>query len=128
MKKIFSVLLAVMMVFSMSATAFAADFKDVDNTHEYYEAIETLSTLKIVSGYDDGRFDPDNELTRAQACTILVRAFGGDPRNYPTNIFTDVTNHWAKNFIHEAYYMGLVSGYGNGIFGPNDKITYDQVS
>ena len=128
MKKIFSVLLVIVMVFSMSVGAFAADFTDTVDS-EHYDAIETLHALGLVSGYDGKTYGPNDELTRAQACAIIVRALNGEPRDYYNQLFTEVpVTHWAADYIAEAYNMGLVSGYGNGVFGPDDKITYDQMS
>ena len=69
MKKILSMLLAVTMVFSMSATAFAADFKDTINVPQS-EAIDVIETLGIVNGYDNDIFGPNDVLTRSQLCTM----------------------------------------------------------
>lgn len=128
MKKIFSVFLAIVMVFSMTTMAFAADFKDTADS-KHYDAIETLHALGLVSGYNKDTYGPNDELTRAQACAIIIRALNGEPRDYYNQIFTDVpVTHWAADYIAEAYNMGLMGGYGDGIFGPDDKITYDQMS
>lgn len=130
MKKILSLFLAATMAFSMSVTAFAADFKDVTESHDQYEAVETLETLNIINGYGDEIYGPNDILTRAQACTMLVRAMYGDDVHYNTiDAFTDVpVNHWARVFIDTAYRHGLMSGYGGGVFGPEDKLSYTQTA
>lgn len=128
MKKIFSVLLAAMMVFSMSVTAFAADFKDTVDVPQS-EAIDVIETLGIVDGYGNGVFGPHDTLTRAQLCTMLTRALYGDPIYTSTNQFKDVApTHWANAYINTAYAYGLMAGYGGGYFGPEDEITYTQMA
>lgn len=128
MKKIFSVLLAAVMVFSMSATAFAADFKDTVNIPQS-EAIDVIETLGIVNGYGNDVFGPNDTLTRAQLCTMLTRALYGDPIYTSTNQFKDVApTHWANAYINTAYAYGLMAGYGGGYFGPEDEITYTQMT
>ena len=128
MKKIFSMLLAVVMVFSMTATAFAADFKDTTDIAQS-EAIDVIETLDIVNGYGNGTFGPNDTLTRAQLCTMLTRALYGDPIYTSVNQFKDVAvNHWANAYINTAHAYGLMSGYGGGYFGPEDKITYTQMA
>lgn len=128
MKKMLSVLLAIMMMFSVGTTAFAADFTDTADSN-YYEAIETLHALKLVDGYDGKTYGPNDELTRAQACAIIIKAVSGEPHDYYNQIFNDVpVTHWAADYIAEAYNRGYMSGYGNNMFGPDDKVTYDQVS
>lgn len=130
MKKILSLFLAATMAFSMSVTAFAADFKDVTESHDQYEAVETLETLNIINGYGDEIYGPNDILTRAQACTMLVRAMYGDDVHYNTiDAFKDVpVNHWARVFIDTAYRHGLMAGYGGGVFGPEDKLSYTQTA
>ena len=128
MKKILSVLLAVAMVFSMSATAFAADFKDTVGIPQS-GAIDVIETLGIVNGYGDGTYGPDNTITRAHLCTMLTRALYGDPIYVSTNQFKDVpATHWANAYINTAYAYGLMAGYGGGYFGPEDEITYTQMA
>lgn len=130
MKKILSLFLAATMAFSMSVTAFAADFKDVTESHDQYEAVETLETLNIINGYGDEIYGPNDILTRAQACTMLVRAMYGDDVHYNTiDAFKDVpVNYWARVFIDTAYRHGLMAGYGGGVFGPEDKLSYTQTA
>ena len=118
------------MAMSLSASAFAADFNDVSSSHTNYEAIDTLKTLDIVNGYSATKYGPNDVLTRAQLCTMIVRAVYGDDTHYNSvNVFNDVSvSHWARIYIDTAYNHGVMSGYGNGTFGPEDQLTYTQTA
>lgn len=126
MKKLISLFLVVIMIMSMSTVAFAVDFDDVADTHSNYEAIETLETLGIINGYEDGSYGSDKVLTRAECATMLTRAM------YPvyygnSETFTDVpVTHWARIYVDTAYRHGLMVGHGDGTFGPDDELTYTQ--
>lgn len=129
MKKILSMFLCAMMVFSMSSVAFAADFNDVTDAHAQYEAIETLETLDIVNGFSSDVYGPDVTLTRAQLCTMMVRAMYGDDIHYNDTTFADVAlTHWARASIDTACRNGLMVGYGDNKFGPEDTLTYTQTA
>lgn len=79
-----------------------------------------------MSGYEDQTFRPENNVTRGEFCAVMVRMLGGSAYKEPE--FNDVSkNHWAYESIGKALGMGLISGYGNGNFGPDDKVTYEQV-
>lgn len=106
----------------------ASAFTDVSG--DTAEAVEVLYSLGIVSGYSDGAYHPSDGLTRAQFCKLAVLAEGhGDQVTgsaYRT-LFSDVTgSHWAAPYINLAYEEGLVSGYGDGTFGPDDAVTVGQ--
>ena len=97
---------------------------------ELSEAVEVLSGLGIVSGYSDGSYHPDDALTRAQFCklAILTEGHGDQARGsaYRTR-FSDVPGGgWAAPYINLACEEGLVSGYGDGRFGPDDPVTVGQ--
>ena len=129
MKKILSMFLCAMMVFSMSSVAFAADFNDVTDAHAQYEAIETLETLDIINGFSSDVYGPDVTLTRAQLCTMMVRAMYGDDIHYNDTTFADVAlTHWARASIDTACRNGLMVGYGDNKFGPEDTLTYTQTA
>ncbi|MFQ9917271.1 MAG: S-layer homology domain-containing protein [Flavonifractor plautii] len=87
----------------------------------------TLRSLGIVSRYSDGSYHPDDALTRAQFCklAILTEGHGDQARGsaYRTR-FSDVPGGgWAAPYINLACEEGLVAGYGDGRFGPDDPVT-----
>lgn len=128
MKRLFSLLLTVVMIMSMSSAVFAVDFTDVETTHTNYEAIETLETLGIVNGYGDDTYGPDKVLTRAELATMLTRAMYTIHYN-SIDVFTDVpVNHWARSYIDTAQRNGLMVGNGDGTFAPDENLTYTQIA
>jgi hypothetical protein len=71
-------------------------------------------------------FEPDRDITRAEFAAIIVRALGMKPVSR-ADLFDDVFDtDWFCGYITTAYEAGLVSGYGNGAFGPMDKISREQ--
>ena len=131
MKRILSMFMASSMALSMMVTcAFASDFKDVPTSHENYEAVETLETLSIVAGYNNNSYGPNDILTRAHLATIMTKAMFEDDIHYnATNVFNDVSiNHWGRAYIDTAHRHGLMAGYGDGNFGPEDTLTYTQTA
>lgn len=125
MKKFLSVILALAMAMSLSVSAFAADFNDVSSSHTNYEAIDTLETLDIINGFSSNVYGPDVILTRAQLCTMMVRAMYGDDIHYSDTTFDDVAlTHWARAAIDTACRNGLMVGYNGNKFGPEDTLTY----
>lgn len=128
MKKIFSLFLIVALIFGLSATAFAADFVDTIEVPQS-EAIDVIETLGIVEGFGENVYGPHDVLTRAQLCTMLTRALYGAPVYTSAVEFEDVDPmHWAHAYINTAYVYGLMVGYGDGKFGPEDEITYTQMA
>lgn len=96
------------------------------------EAVEVLSGMGIVAGYSDGGYHPEDILTRAQFCKLAVGLENkGDEAalaGYRT-LFSDLdAGHWAAGYVNLAYTEGLVSGYGDGTFGPDDAVTAAQAA
>lgn len=134
--RIISLFLVVMMLFSLTAvsgvTASAA-FIDVADNANYAEAVSALNALGLLTGYEDNSFRPDNTITRAEFATVVTRMLGmGDyaASSSSADIFTDVKTgdgeHWASGYIKIAYDLGIVNGMGNGIFAPDNPVTYEQ--
>ncbi len=103
----------------------STDLTDI-NGHWAQSQIENLTSHNIISGYPDGAFKPDQTISRAEFAVVLVKAFKLDAKNGED--FTDTTDHWAKDYIATASASGIVNGYGDGLFGPNDLITREQMA
>ncbi|MEE1013082.1 MAG: S-layer homology domain-containing protein [Clostridia bacterium] len=127
--------IALVAVFAMlvSTVAFAQTYSDVASTDTYAEAIETLSALGILTGDDadnDGKMDfrPADTITRAEVAAIVCRIQGMNAASQTTTPFADVpSSHWASGYVAQAAGQGIVNGYGDGNFGPDDNVLYEQV-
>ena len=109
-------------------TPWSNPFEDVDETAWYYDAVRYVSENGLMNGYDNGRFGPNDNLSRAQLAQILFNKEGRPGVNYLTD-FSDVTGEaWYAEAVRWAAAMGIVGGYGNGLFGPNDNITREQLA
>lgn len=129
LKKVLALVVAVAMFASMSLVASAATYTDVASTASYADAVNLLSNLGIIKGYEDGTFRPDNTVTRAEAATMIVRmlALDNDVEQGETN-FTDVkADDWCSGYINVAYANGIINGMGDGTFNPNGEVTYGQI-
>lgn len=127
LKKVISSAAVVAMVAS-SASAFAASFPDVDSSASYASAVSNLTALGIVNGDENGLFNPDNTVTRAEFAKMVVESLGeGAAASAVTSTdFTDCVGHWGVGYIATGVADGFINGYGNGTFGPNDTVTYAQ--
>ena len=94
----------------------------------YHEAVDYALRNNLMGGYGNGLFGPNNNLTRAQLAQILYNR-EGRPAVTGGSPFTDVVNGtWYSDAIIWAAANGIVGGYGNGRFGPNDNITREQLA
>ena len=128
-KKYVSMIFSVLFVLGMFAsTASAATFDDVSEKHHFFAEIDYLSDSKVISGYTDGRFGPDDKVTRAAAATMIGRALELDGEQRKT-VFPDVkSTHFASGYIESAVKRGIISGYPDGTFRPNATLTRGQMA
>lgn len=107
--------------------ASGTSFPDVSQSAAYSTAVEYVNKLGVMVGDDEGNFNPDKIVNRAEMATIVCRVLG-QAENLPTlNVFTDVpTAHWGNACIGRASELKIVNGYGDGTFGPSDPVTYEQ--
>ena len=96
------------------------------NGHWAQKNIEQLVASGVLGGYPDGTFKPNNTMTRAEFVTMLVKAFKLENKGAKT--FSDTTSHWAKDYIAGAVVNGIVSGYNDDSFGPDDLVTREQMA
>lgn len=105
------------------------NFIDTEN-HWAEQDIMALYRKGWISGKNEYTYDPNGNLTRAQATAILINAIGLDTTNETVpNYFKDVpANHWAKRAIEIAYKYHIVNGTNENIFDPNANITRAQLA
>ena len=96
-------------------------FSDVSDGQWHNKAISTMAKLGIVKGRRADRFDPDASITRAEFAAICAR-FNTKPVEN-SGSFSDISGHWAENEIERAAAFGWISGYPDGTFRPDARIT-----
>lgn len=123
-----ALVLCAVLLFQSAPTANAA-FSDVHDA-ETALAVSTLAGLGVVSVAE--RYRPNDELTRAEACKLLVCAMGlGDKVGTQSKktLFSDVgASAWYNGYVNLAYAQGLVNGLGNGTFAPSVSLSYGQLA
>lgn len=129
LKKVISSVAALTMVAS-SVAAFAVDFPDVESTASYAQAVQELSALDVISGYDDGTFGPDKLVTRAEITKMIVDALAersSAEASTESTKFADVSaDHWAKGYINQGVADGFIAGMSDTEFDPDANVTYVQ--
>lgn len=131
--KIWLYLLLMVFVFGLTAQASGEDppgvktkFKDVGLTDSNAVYINYVSQRGIINGFPDGSYHPTEGLTRAQAATVMVKA-GGLQTGDTANLFKDVAStYWAAGYISSASKAGYISGFPDGTFRPEEKLTRAQ--
>ncbi len=128
-KQILSAAIAASSVLSLVPSVTAAIPSDVQGTR-YETPIQVLSALKIMVGDENGEFRLDDTIIRSEVAKMAIHAMGleeaADSSKGQTK-FDDVSeDHWANGYINLASQQGLIVGYGDGTFRPNDPITYAE--
>ena len=121
-----AMMLSIMVV---GAGAVFADQKDIDTKHQ--EAVDACSTLNIITGFENGKFMPNDNVTREQmAKMICVLDNGGkEPQLAAGNTFTDVpADRWSNKYIEACAARSVVVGIGGGKFSPAGKVTATQAA
>lgn len=131
-KKLLALTLALAMVLSVSVFAgYKADtYKDAAAIDaDCKSAIELMYALEIMKGDNNGNFNPEATITRAEVAKMIyvILNYGKDDLavNYKgAKIFSDVNaGDWFEGYVNYAATTKLVNGRGNGTFGPNDPVT-----
>lgn len=116
MKRVISFLLAVMMVFTLVPFASAATkgFSDVPRNHWAYKEIMEMAEKGIIVGYNDGKFRPNNRVTRAEFAKIMIAAAEvAIDKKSVKQTFEDVPrSHWS--FYYVEYAKPYLTGYKSG--------------
>ena len=131
MKKFLSLVLALIMTMSLvTIGAGATEYRDLTDKDEiqYEEAVAVLNRIGVITGYEDGSFRPETELTRGAAAKIIVSLLIGPEAaaNLPnaTAPYPDVpASHTFAGVISYCKTAGIISGYGDGTFKPANSLT-----
>ena len=129
LKKILALVLALVMSFSLMATANAfTDSEKITGTYE--EAVEVLNALKVFQGYEDGSFQPQGSITRAEVAAIIYRIVTGDVTDTQKGIYADYnkfndvkSTSWYAGYVNFCANAEYIKGYDAKTFGPNDPVT-----
>lgn len=125
MKKITAIILMLTMLLQM--TPFIGLAAEAEG---YESAIATIEALGIMNGYPDGSFQPELNVTRVEFASVISKLLGYSPDDSKGEAtpFYDVTaSHWASPYVNIVNNHGLMSGYGEGLFLPENNITLNEV-
>lgn len=114
----------------LTSTNEKISFSDVDQNHWAFDVVQLVAQHKIMNGLGDGRFGPNANITRAQMAQILYNAgFYSQSINNQKHSFSDVDqDHWAYVAIETMKQEGILNGYADGRFGPNDPVSRAQIA
>lgn len=107
------------------SNASSEPFRDIAG-HWAEEQIRQLISIQAIDGYPNGTFGADKAISRAEFATVLVKAFHLSPKN--GRVYHDTAAHWARDFIATAESHGIVAGYSEDSFGPDDVISREQMA
>lgn len=102
-------------------------FADVEEGAWYYDAVHYVYFHEIMTGTSATTFEPNTTLSRAMVAQILYN-LEGQPTVTDESTFTDVNGHWAADPIAWAQQTGVVNGYENNTFRPNQAVTREELA
>lgn len=120
---ILSLSLMITLTVSPASAATKTDFTDVPKFNQFHDEIQYLVGEKVISGYKNGQFKPKENLTRGEATMMIGRMLKLDSAQRTTK-FKDVPKSYAgSGYIASATKDGIISGYSDGTFRPNQDVT-----
>ena len=123
-----------MLAFACAFTMFAgaASFTDAADI-EATEAVNMLTALGVIEGYEDGSFQPNGVVTRAEMAKMIFVIWNGgedDASAYQSmnSAFGDTTTHWARGYINFCAANNIIAGVGNNRFNPDATVTGQEAA
>ncbi len=130
MKKLLTkaLMLAAILGFTSAAT-FAKDYADLPKDHWAYKQIQILTDFNVVVGYPDGNYKPEQNVTRAEFATMVIKAFEQQKAEIKQPAkFTDVSEKdWFYGMVQRAVMFDLLKGYPDGHFDPYGNVSRGHV-
>ena len=122
-----------MLAFACAFTMFAgAAFTDQADFAVDSDVVNTLVSLGVIEGYEDGSFRPDDTVTRAEMAKMIyvVRTGRSDASAYNDDAtsFTDIDSHWARGYIKYCQSLGIIAGKSATIFDPDSTVTTQEAA
>ena len=120
-----------MLVTSLGVPAFAASFSDITD-QRVSEAVDKLVGFNIITGYEDGTFRPNNQITRAEFAAIVTRMKGvadnlsADAVTGFADLDNDSSRAWARPYVKAAVDLKIINGFEDGTFRAGEPVTYEQ--
>lgn len=119
MKKLFVIILMILICTNVQAKSFE-DTKGLNCEN----SINNLKNIGIINGVNENEFLPNKAVTRAEFAKMMVNSLKS--KAITQKDFIDIDGHWGKDFIKEAAGMGILNGYLDGSFKPDDEVTYAE--
>ena len=125
---VFTVFLDRALIYGETIKIEAKDEKGAISKLEYKvtkNAVETVKAISYIKGYPDGTFKPQANVTRAEAAQMFATLLNGGA-NFGTSSatrFSDASDNWFSKAVNYVVAKGLISGYPDGTFKPNESIT-----
>ena len=106
-----------------------SNFPDVVADDWFYGPVNTLADMGIITGYEDGTFGPEGQVTRAEFAAMMYRSGAAGDAEGKANTFSDVPEgEWYTEAVNALAAAGIVNGYGNGTFNPSGLITRAEMA
>ena len=109
-----------------------AAFTDQADIKVDTDVVDTLVSLGVVEGFEDGSFQPNGTVTRAQMAKMIyvLRTGKSDASAYNDDktSFTDIGSHWARGYIKYCQSLGIIAGKSSTIFAPNASVTAQEAA
>jgi hypothetical protein len=100
-------------------------FSDMKN-HWAKASVNNMGARMVVNGVGSGNYEPDRNMTRAEFAAVMVRALGLEPEKGASGFSDIASTEWYCGYVKTAAAYGIIKGYSDTVFGPNDTITREQ--
>ena len=109
-----------------------AAFTDQADVKVKSDVVDTLVSLGVIEGFEDGSFQPNGTVTRAQMAKMIyvLRTGNSDASAYndEKSSFTDINGHWARGYIKYCQSLGIIAGKSTTVFAPNASVTAQEAA
>ncbi len=131
LKKLITMMLALAMILTSVGITSLASFSDI-NEGQVADAVDKLVAGGIITGYEDGTFRPENQITRAEFAAIVTRYkgiadnLGSDAVTGFKDLDADSSRAWARPYVKAAVDAKIINGFDDGTFRAGEPVTYEQ--